>query len=275
MDNRVVIITGGSCGIGKALAGEYVRKGAHVVLGARREDVLRTTAAELQALVIRKDQRVEYHTLDVTDDKSVSEFMDFMNANFRQINVLVNSAGFALCKEIDKTSLKEIESQSESNFVGTARMVKAVVPHLMKQGSGHIINIASMAGILGVYGYAGYSPSKFAVVGLSDVLRIELYQHGIKVSLVLPPDTDTFSFHHENETKPLVTHRISGTVKLVQPDVLSHLIMKQIQKGTYRIIPGFSSRLVYHLNRLFPDLLYRYSKLIIRQVGSREANRLS
>ena len=263
MKNKVVVITGGSSGIGKALAFEFVKKGAHVIIGARREDVLRNTAAELKSLCSGKDQRVEFHILDVTENESVSEFIGFALETFGKIDFLVNSAGFALCKELENTAMEEMEGQMEANYLGTARMIKAVVPPMMKQKSGHIVNIASMAGILGVYGYTGYGPSKFAVVGLSDVLRVELQQFGINLSLVLPPDTDTPSYHHENLTKPLITHKISGTVKLMQPEVLAGLIMKKIVKGSYRIIPGTSSRIVYHLNRFFPDLLYHYSKRIM------------
>ncbi|MDA3959073.1 SDR family oxidoreductase [Oceanispirochaeta sp.] len=267
MKNNVVVITGGSSGIGKALAAEFVQKGAHVIIGSRREDVLRETTAELITLSVRKDQRIDFHTLDVTDSESISAFINYIIDSFKKIDVLVNSAGFALCKEIEKTTLEEIENQNESNYLGVIRMIKAVVPSMMIQESGHIINIASMAGIMGVYGYTGYSPSKFAVVGLSDVLRIELQQFGIRVSVVLPPDTDTYSYHHENLTKPLITHKISGTVKLMQPEVLAAHIMMMISKGSYRIIPGVSSKVVYHLNRLFPDLLYWYSRQIIRKVS--------
>ncbi len=271
MKKQVVAITGGSSGIGKALAVEYVKKGAHVIIGARREDVLGNTAAELEELSPEEDRRVYFHRLDVTDNESVLEFIQFIIGTFGKIDVLVNSAGFALCKEIENTAVEEIESQNDSNYLGTARMIRAAVPHMMEQRAGHIVNIASMAGILGVYGYTGYSPSKFAVVGLSDVLRSELSRFGIRVSLVLPPDTDTPSYHHENLTKPLITHKISGTVKLMQPEVLARLVMRQIEKGSYRIIPGTTSKLVYHLNRIFPNLFFRYSKRIIRKAQDRQS----
>lgn len=215
MINKVVLITGGSSGIGKALAAEYVKLGAHVVIGARREEVLRNTAEELKNRAVRRDQVVDYRVLDVGERESVERFVAYVIGKFKVIDVLVNSAGFALCKEFGDTVMEDIESQSESNFLGTARMVKAVAPHMIERKTGRIVNIASMAGILGVYGYTGYGPSKFAVVGFSDVLRVELGQYGIGVSLVLPPDTDTPSYHHENLTKPLVTHKISGTVKLM------------------------------------------------------------
>ena len=96
------------------------------------------------------------------------------------------------------------------NYFGTVNMVKALLPAMLERGSGHIVNISSVAAFLGVFGYSAYGASKYAVRGFSDVLRAEVKPLGVRVSVVFPPDMDTPGLANENKTKPFETHEIEG-----------------------------------------------------------------
>ena len=120
-----------------------------------------------------------------------------------------------------------------------------------------------MAGIMGVYGYSAYTPSKYAIIGYTEVLRSELVRTKISVSLVLPPDTETPQLIEENLTKPGITRKISGSIKPMDADVVAEAIFKSIRRKKYLIIPGPESKLVYLINRLFPGYIYSYSRKII------------
>ena len=261
IDSTVAVITGGSSGIGKALAEKCLQKGYKVVIGARRKALLKKCEAELAPYA--KDG-ISARELDVSDEKSIIRFTDFCARQFGKIDLLFNCAGIAVCKEFERTSSAEFAEVAAIDYEGTALMTKHCLPLIQKSGKGHIVAVSSMAGVMGVYGYSAYSPAKYAVVGFAEVLRAELIPHGIAVSLVLPSDTQTPQFVAENATKPEITKRISGTIKPMSAEKAARCIMKGVAEKRFLIIPGFMSKLMYHINRLFPNLMYAYSKRIIQ-----------
>ncbi|WP_428771019.1 SDR family oxidoreductase [Treponema sp. HNW] len=264
MDRATVVITGGSSGIGKALAKEYAARGMDVIIGARRKDVLEKTQKELSFFCTR-DNSVFAYELDVSNGKSIIRFIKNCIKDGKEIDILINCAGIAVCKEIENTLPEEFADTAAINYLGTALTVRHALPHIKKSARSRIVNVSSMAGVMGVYGYSAYTPSKYAVVGFSEVLRAELIPYKIGVSLVLPSDTDTPQLVNENRTKPAVTKQISGTIKPMTAEKAAQEIIRGIERGRFLIIPGFESKLVYTLNRLFPGLMYAYSKLIIKQ----------
>jgi len=141
------------------------------------------------------------------------------------------------------------------NYFGTVYITKAVLAGMLTRGSGHIINISSMAGYLGVFGYSAYGATKFAVAGFSEALRAELKPQGIRVSVVFPPDTDTPQLAYEEPFKPAETKAISGNAKALSADLVARSILKQAERGHYMIFPGIDSRLFYLLNSKMPKSL--------------------
>ncbi|MGI5076759.1 SDR family oxidoreductase [Treponema maltophilum] len=272
IDSTVAVITGGSSGIGKALAKECLQKGYNVVIGARRKDVLKRCEAELSTYA-GDSGAVSSCVLDVSDEKSIIRFAYFCNQKYGKIDLLFNCAGIAVCKEFERTSSAEFTEVAAIDYAGTALMVKYSLPLLQKSGKGHIVAVSSMAGVMGVYGYSAYSPAKYAVVGFAEVLRAELIPHGIAVSLVLPADTQTPQFVAENATKPEITKRISGTIKPMSAEKAAKCIMKGLAKKRFLIIPGFMSKFIYHINRLFPNLMYAYSKRVIQKYLKRNSKK--
>jgi len=146
------------------------------------------------------------------------------------------------------------EKTIATNLTGTWNVLSAVVP-LMKKGS-HVVNVSSVGGFIGVFGYSAYSASKFAVIGLSEALRGELKPRGITVSVLCPPDTDTPGMVEENKTKPDETHAISGNVKLMSADNVAKALIKGIKTNKFMIIPGFMGKLTFILKNFYPSLIF-------------------
>ena len=263
MVEEIVVITGGSSGIGKALAARFLKDGSTVIIGARRLTVIEQAINELKEKRVNKTQSIEGLSLDVSDTESVSTFVSTVIEKYTKIDILINCAGISVCKEIENTSPDEFKNTMGINYLGTVFISNGFLPFMRDKNSGHIINISSMAGIMGVYGYSAYTPSKYAIIGYTEVLRSELVRTKISVSLVLPPDTETPQLIEENLTKPGITRKISGSIKPMDADVVAEAIFKSIRRKKYLIIPGPESKLVYLINRLFPGYIYSYSRKII------------
>jgi len=129
------------------------------------------------------------------------------------------------------------------------------LPHMRKNGGGHIVNVSSMVGFLGVFGYTDYAASKFAVVGYSETLRTEVKWDNIAVSVVCPPDTDTPGFQVENQTKPIETQELSASAKVRSPEYVAAWIINGIAKKRQTIVPGYDSAMIYYLKRFMPWLV--------------------
>lgn len=175
----VVLITGASSGIGQACARHLAARGWRV-FGAQRSRMADDPAA-----------RIESVSLDVTDDESVRAAVQTVIERAGRIDALINNAGCAYMGAVEDTSVDEAKAQLETNFFGVLRLCRAVVPVMRRQGGGRIINISSLAGVLGLPFSGLYSASKFALEGMSESLRWETRPFGIKVSLIEPGDFAT------------------------------------------------------------------------------------
>lgn len=251
-----VIITGGSRGIGLALAKEFARQGADVTIAARDANRISQAIASILEAAQNKAQTVSGLVLDVTSDRDVSKcFAVWMTKNGAP-DVLVNSAGYARPGHVEELSLDVFRQTMDVNYFGTVNCVKAVLPAMLNRGKGLIVNISSMGGFLGIYGYTAYSGSKYAVTGFSDVLRNELKPKGIQVAVVFPPDTDTEQLAYESQFKPAVTRKIAGTAGLMKPEEVASGIIKGINRNQYVITPGFESTLIYWLHHFIGRLTF-------------------
>jgi 3-dehydrosphinganine reductase len=134
------------------------------------------------------------------------------------------------------------------DLLGTINVCKAFSKEM--KAPGHIVNISSMAGLVGIYGYTGYSAAKFGVWGFSEALRMEMKNKGVGVSVVFPPDTQTPQLEFENRMKPDELKRISGTIKPIRPEKVASAILKAVVSGDFMVFPGTSSKATYHANRL-------------------------
>ena len=158
------------------------------------------------------------------------------------------------------------------NYFGTVYVTQALVPGMIKRHSGHIINISSMAGFMGVYGYTAYCGSKFAVRGFSDTLRSELKEYHVRVSVVFPPDMDTPGLIEENKYKPALTRRFEeDNGGIVKPEDVASSVINSAARGKYIICPGFSTAATYYGYHLILNLGYTAIDLLLEQARKKVA----
>ena len=189
IDNRrVILITGASSGIGKTCAHHLHRQGYRVYGTSRSapapqdNDGLPSQMPEFPYKMLR---------MNVDDDQSVQAGVDSVLADAGRIDVLVNCAGFGIAGAIEDTSTEEAKAQLETNFFGTLRACRAVLPEMRERGSGYVVNISSIGGIIGLPFQGLYSASKFAIEGLSEALRLEMKPFGVKIVMIEPGDFAT------------------------------------------------------------------------------------
>jgi len=178
-NQRVWFITGASTGFGRMLAEEVLRTGGKVVATARNIDKV----ADLEA---KYPKAAKALALDVTDASQVDSAVTQGFAQFGQVNVLVNNAGYGVAGAIEEVSEDEFMPMFETNVFGLLKVTRAFLPHLRKQCSGHILNISSIGGLIGGAGIGMYNASKFAVEGLSEALAAELAPLEIRVTVIEP-----------------------------------------------------------------------------------------
>ena len=178
-EERVFLITGASSGFGRALADAALASG-HTVIGTVRSE---TAKREFEAL---NSSRAHAVLLDVTDFDAIGPAVAQAEKEIGPIDVLVNSAGYGHEGTLEESPLEEIKRQFDVNVFGAVAMIKAVLPFMRARRRGHIINITSMAGYVGLPGIPYYAGSKFALEGISEVLAKEVRGFGIKVTAVAP-----------------------------------------------------------------------------------------
>ena len=251
-NKKVVLVTGGSSGIGLAAAKLLSAAGAHVWLTARRRELLASALSEVQTFCRDSCQECGFLPADVSKFDQAQAVVKKVTDSVGTPDVIFNSAGISQPGYFQDLSLEIFEELMDVNYFGTVYITKAALPGMLARRSGHIINISSMAGYMGVFGYSAYGATKFAVSGFSEVLRAELKPHGIRVSVAFPPDTDTPQLAYEEPFKPSETKAISGNAKALSAEKVAKSIMKQAERGRYLIFPGTDARLFYILNSKLP-----------------------
>ena len=253
LTGKCAIVTGGSNGIGKAIAGLLARNGANVFLIARTQELLRLASQETKQEASNASQRFGFFSADVSDQSAVQDAVKAAEVECGPVAVVVNSAGFHRTGYVEKVSISDIEDEVRVNYLGTVYMVKQVLPGMIERREGWIQNISSLAGLKGIFGYAGYSGSKFAVMGFSEAIRSELRPYGISVSVLCPPDVDVEKLEHYVEREqPLENVRVSEGAKAMQPEDVARAAIAGMERGSFIIIPGFSGKMLHLVNRLAP-----------------------
>jgi len=179
---KVAIVTGGASGIGAALAKEMARAGAQVVLADRQVDLAEQVASSIRA----GGGRAKAVELDVRSLPAVSAVVEAAIAQYGTLDYLFNNAGIGVGGEMDAYEARDWDDVFDVNLRGVAYGIQAAYPRMIAQGSGHIVNTASMAGLVAAPGDGSYTATKHAVVGLSKSLRIEARRHGVRVSVLCP-----------------------------------------------------------------------------------------
>lgn len=263
--NKLVLISGGSSGIGLALAKHLASKGANIWIMARRVDQLEAACDEIKGARKSSDQMVGTLSVDISNREQVFSTL----ANFTLQNgtpdYLVNSAGITYPGLFEDLSPEIFDQMMNVNVLGTVNVIKAILPGMIQKKSGHIIILGSGAGFIGTIGYSAYGASKFALRGLADVLRVELKPHGIQVSFVAPGDTQTPQLDYENKFKPAITRAFVGNNSKVQSaEYVAEVIARDVARGRYMITPGFDVSLFYNLTNTF-GIVYPIVDILMSQ----------
>jgi len=191
---KVVVITGASSGIGEQSAEEFVKLHANVILISRNEEKLQEIATKLS----KYHTKVFVYACDVSKKNQVDAMGKIIIEKFGTIDILVNNAGFGIHNTVNETKIEEMESQMMTNFFGMMYCTKAFLPKMLEQRSGHIVNVASVAGSIGIPGMASYCASKFAMLGFSESLFHELKGTGVGITVVSPIMVRTNFLNHES-----------------------------------------------------------------------------
>ena len=234
-----VAITGAARGIGYATAQALLARGARVVIGDRE-------VALAESAVARLSNRgpVSGHPLDVSDPASFATFLDKARADGGgRIDVLINNAGVMPVGPFLDQSAEAIRSAIEVNFYGVLNGCRLVLPEMVERRSGHVVNIASMAGMLAVPGQAVYAGTKFAVVGLSTALADEFAPQGVQVSCVMPTFTDT---------DLIAGTRTSGLTSPVKPEDIAAAVVRTLEKPKTSVAVPYPYRFIAAVTAMLP-----------------------
>jgi len=255
--NQTCLITGGSSGIGYSLARHLVLCGSSVVLLARNRDRLQSALTELEQHRISSSQVIRTLAVDIQDGDSLQNALRDLIGD-APIDILINSAGIVHPGYFEEQSIEQITETININLLGAIRVTKAILPILRKRGNGHIVNISSVAGFVGVFGYAAYSGSKFGLWGFSESLRAEMKRYQVNVSVVFPPDTDTPMLTEEKKVQPSESRAINQSAGILHPDRVSLTILEGLRKKRFLIFPGHESRVSFWIRRYMPTMLNVY-----------------
>jgi short-subunit dehydrogenase len=245
-DKKTVLVTGCSSGIGYATCLVFARNN-FVTYGSVRD---LSKAGRIQEITNKEKLPLKIIRLDVNEDESIRIAIQKIISDSGGIDILINNAGYGMFGPIEEISIKEIKEQFETNFFGTIRLIKAIVPIMRKQRNGTIVNISSMVGRFGVPLNAAYVSSKFALKGLSESISFELDEFGIKVILVEPGVIQTDFFQNlkikGNDTK-------SPYYKLMDKRIA---FLKEAMKNSVSSSDQVANTILHAVNCRDPDMRY-------------------
>jgi 3-dehydrosphinganine reductase len=269
MNGQHVLITGGSSGIGKATAKLWASRGANVAIVGRDSVKLEQARSEIAAARLQDSQQIVALSADVSDRAQAEQAMQTAIAQLGTPDVLITCAGIAHPGYFNELPIEIFEQTMAINYFGSLYCIKAVLPAMETQRRGHIVVVSSGAGLIGIYGYTPYSPSKFALRGLAEALRGELKTAGIGISIVYPPDTDTPQLIAENRTKPPETKQITATAKTWTAEAVAQTILTGVEKRAFIIAPGQEMSVLARLHSVLAPGLNWYFDRIVTQTRSR------
>jgi NAD(P)-dependent dehydrogenase (short-subunit alcohol dehydrogenase family) len=247
LDGKVVAITGAGSGIGRALALNAAAKGAVLALSDVDEVGMVDTAERAGDLMARE---VRVDKLDVRDRESMRQYAASVHEEFGRVNVIINNAGVAVHGEFEEMTYEDFEWVMGVNFWGVVQGTKEFLPYLIKSGDGHVVNISSLFGLLGMPGQSAYNASKFGVRGFTEALRQEMLiaKHPVQVSCVHPGGIKTAIARNARTT---ASHDQAGMAEFfdtrlarMPAEKAAQIIVDGILANKARIVVGADAQLL-------------------------------
>jgi len=247
--DKVAIVTGGASGIGRALCEALSRRGAVVIVA----DINTEGAQRVASAIITAGGRARMAYLDVAKNIDVRKLVDDIASDYRKLDYMFNNAGLNVSRgEMRDLTVEQWHSVIEVNLLGVLYGTIAAYSVMVQQGFGHIVNMGSLAGLLGFPTNIPYGVSKCALMGLSIPLRLEAADLGIQVSVVCPGEIRT--------DKPNQRYKFG----LVDAEEAAEIILRGVAKNQAIIVFPLYARVLWRLNRLFPKLLFPLGRKMVR-----------
>jgi short-subunit dehydrogenase len=246
---RTVLITGASEGIGRASVRAFAARGDRIVAVARNEERLRTLETE-----VPDASQLSFHVADVADAASMTAMAEAVLADGGAPDVVLANAGVGLDALFVETTDEALQRVLEINVVGLVRTVRPFVPGMLERGRGRILLVSSIVGKRGIPHYAAYSASKFALHGIADALRAELYGTGVSVGVVCPASTSTDFQKHADRIGP-AQHRVRP--RRHTPESVAHAIVRMAGSTRREMILGMEAKLMTFVDAIAPGIIDR------------------
>ncbi|MCP4567625.1 MAG: SDR family oxidoreductase [FCB group bacterium] len=261
--NKSIIITGSASGIGRALAEELARRGASLILTDINKESLQATAGA----ITKAGGTAKAAVLDVTDVKAVKQLVDRTVTEYGRLDYIFNNAGIVIPGEARDYAYDDWRKVIDTNLYGVIHGVAAAYPVMCRQGFGHIVNTASLAGLIPATGAISYTASKYGVVGLSHALRVEASDLGVKVSVVCPGMVDTPINNYETSANLDKQKMLSMQPKnLITAEKSAEIILRGVERNKSTILVTAVAKIFWPLHRINPDLMMLMWKPFIRKM---------
>ncbi len=260
---KVIIITGGSSGIGYATADKLLSMGATVCILARNENRLAQATENLKKKY--PSGNIQSYHCDVTNFQEVESVVKKIGEVNNGIDWLINNAGIGEPGRFESQPIEVMRRVMDTNYWGPAYVTLAALPFLKKSAGAAVAYVSSVAGYVGLFGYTHYVPSKFAMTGLAECLRMEFNDYKIPVTVIYPPDTKTPMYEREQQLTLPECKALSASAKVVEPSVVADKFVDGIMKGRFEIYCNGESKLVRVLRGMAPKVFFGQVDGIVRK----------
>ncbi len=256
-DSKVAVITGAGSGLGAAMARRFADAGWRVIVTDQHAARAEVVAGELEG------RGHAARALNVTDSDQWRALAEFVDADYGRIDALVNNAGVATGGMLGETPLEDWQWVLDINLMGVVRGCHEFVDRFRRQGSGHVVNVASWAGLAGAPGITSYGTAKAAVVSFSEMLRAELEPVGVRVSVLCPAFVKTALTETMRAPDESYAARVQRWMEKsgISAEDVAEVVFEATQSGRFLLLTHPETRWQYRLKRLFPGL---YHKLLMR-----------
>jgi len=262
-ENRLILITGASSGLGKAIALEFAKENVKIALVARKDKLLNAISKKIN---VRGDSLSKVFPFDLRDNPKIPALIKQIESAFgKKVDILVNAAGIATLGYVENIPIGEYYENFEVNFFSGLALIQAVIPGMKEKKRGKIINITSGFGIRGIPGCSSYCATKFALNGLTESLRVELKPFGVDVISISPGHVNT-PFVKNQKVFGVLSQRFTNN-NMKEPNEVARKVLRASKNGIQRVELTIRAKIVRHLNNIFPSLLdYILEKKMIRKM---------
>ncbi len=257
-----VLVTGGSSGLGLALATRLAGEGARLALVAR--DGARLELARESIMAAFAGASVACAAVDVSDAASVVDAFDRLAGEMGGLDMLINSAGALREGHYEELTGETFRAVMEVNFFGLEAATRAALPHL-KRNDGRVVNISSLGGLAGTFGYTAYNASKYAVVGFSEALRFELAPQRVSVHVVCPPEFDSPMVAELNRSRTIENRSHIAMLPEHDIETIAEETLSGVARGRFLIVPGRGARLAAAAIRHLPAVTRKAGDARVRK----------